>query len=110
MPHQPSSCCLGWADSEKAALTVSRWKQSGEVFSIPVPGAELYPALQFRDRKPHPMVARVLAVLPKRKSRWQIAFWFTSSNGWLDGNAPISHLDDDFVVGAAKREAQEFMS
>lgn len=88
-----------------ASVTGSRWKQQAKVFSVPWKGNELYPAFQFRDGQPHPTVAKVLRKLPKRLSPWQIAFWFTSSNGWLNGAAPAERLDDEAaVVMAAERE------
>jgi hypothetical protein len=55
-------------------------------------------------------VARVLATLPQRKRPWQIAFWFTSSNGWLDGDTPADRLDDaDAVIEAARHEAEDIV-
>lgn len=93
-----------------ASVTASRWKRAGKVFSVPRLGEELYPAFQFRDGLPHPTVARALAELPGRKSPWQVAFWFTSSNGWLDGDAPADRLDDaEAVVEAARREAEDIV-
>ena len=93
--------------AKNTSVTASRWKQAGKVFSVPRLGEDLYPAFQFRDGMPHPAVARVLAVLPKRKSPWRVAFWFTSSNSWLDGACPSERLDDEAVVEAARREAED---
>ncbi len=96
--------------AKNASMTASRWKQAERLFSVPRLGEELYPAFQFRDGQPHPMIARVLAALPKRKRPWQVAFWFTSSNGWLDGDTPANRLDGgDAVVEAARREAEELV-
>jgi hypothetical protein len=90
-----------------ASLTASRWKQQGRIFSVPSRGSELYPAFQFREGQPHPMVAKILRELPKQMSPWQIAFWFISSNSWLRGAAPADRLDDDeAVVKAAHRESE----
>lgn len=87
------------------SMTASRWKQQGRVFSVPWKGNELYPAFQFRDGQPHPHVAKVLRELPEWLSPWQVAFWFTSSNGWLRGATPAERLDDEsMVVAAAQRE------
>jgi hypothetical protein len=90
-----------------ASVTASRWKQQGRIFSVPSRGSELYPAFQFREGQPHPGVAKILRELPKQTSPWQIAFWFTSSNGWLRGAAPADRLDDEeAVVKAAHRESE----
>jgi hypothetical protein len=89
------------------SVTGSRWKQQGRAFSVPWKGNELYPAFQFRDGQPHPNVAKVLHELPARLSPWQIAFWFTSSNGWLNGAMPAERLDDETaIVAAARRESE----
>lgn len=90
-----------------ASVTGSRWKQQGRIFSVPSRGSELYPAFQFREGQPHPAVAKILRELPKQMSPWQVAFWFTSSNGWLRGAAPADRLDDEeAVVKAAHRESE----
>jgi nucleoid DNA-binding protein len=90
-----------------ASVTGSRWKQQGKIFSVPSRGSELYPAFQFREGLPHPAVAKILRELPKQMSPWQIAFWFTSSNSWLKGAAPVDRLDDEeAVVKAAHRESE----
>ncbi len=95
--------------AKNTSMTASRWKQAGKVFSVPRLGEDLYPEFQFRDGMPHPSVARVLAVLPKRKSPWQIAFWFTSSNSWLDGACPAERLDGDATLQAARHEAEDIV-
>jgi len=96
--------------ASNASVTGSRWKQQGKVFSLPWRGGELYPAFQFRDGIPHPAVRAVLSELPKRMSAWQTAFWFTSTNGWLDGRTPAECLDDKTaVVDAARREAEPLL-
>jgi hypothetical protein len=90
-----------------ASVTASRWKQQGRIFSVPSRGSELYPAFQFREGQPHPAVAKILRELPEQMTSWQIAFWFTSSNGWLRGAAPADRLDDEqAVVKAAHRESE----
>lgn len=88
--------------------TATRWKKSGDVFSVHHRGTEYYPAFQFRDGRPHPSMRKVLLALPANLSPWQRAFWFVSTNGWLNGQAPADLLDDpEAVVAAALREAHE---
>jgi hypothetical protein len=89
------------------SVTGSRWKSQGKVFSVPWKGGDLFPAFQFRDGQPHPNVGKVLRVLPEGLSPWQVAFWFTSSNGWLRGATPAERLDDEAaLVAAAERESE----
>ena len=93
--------------ARNTSMTASRWKQAGKVFSVPRSGDDLYPTFQFRDGQPHPTIQSVLAALPARKRPWQVAFWFVSSNGWLDGASPAERLDQpDAVIAAACREAE----
>jgi hypothetical protein len=88
--------------------TAARWKKAGDIFSVQHRGKEHFPAFQFREGRPHPTVKKALAALPSRLSSWQRAFWFVSTNGWLDDKAPADVLDDpQAVVAAAGREAEE---
>ncbi|WP_262031512.1 hypothetical protein [Microvirga sp. Mcv34] len=93
---------VGHGAKNKSA-TGSRWKADGKVFSVTVKGTERYPAFQFGDGRPLPVIAKVLAALPENLSPWQIAFWFVSSNRWLNGKAPVDCLGDE---GAAVRAAK----
>lgn len=94
--------------SRNPYATAARWKNAGEIFSVHHRGAEHFPAFQFREGRPHPVMRTALAALPPRMSSWQRAFWFVSTNGWLDDAAPADVLDDvDRVVAAAGRESQE---
>jgi hypothetical protein len=88
--------------------TAARWKKSGDIFSVQHRGKEYFPTFQFREGRPHPTIKKALAALPPRLSSWQRAFWFVSTNGWLDDKAPADVLDDPrSVVAAAEREGEE---
>jgi len=88
--------------------TAARWKKSAEIFSVQHRGTEYFPAFQFRDGRPHPTVKAALGALPENFTAWQQAFWFVSSNGWLDDKAPANMLDQpEAVIAAATRERQE---
>jgi len=90
--------------SANRAATAHRWKRERQVFSVPHGGEDLFPAFQFRDGRPRPVIARILAALPEL-SPWQTALWFASGTGWLGDRAPIECLDDaDAVVAAAERQ------
>ena len=87
--------------------TASRWKAERRTFSVRWEGKERYPAFQFKDGTPLPIVKRTLAALPSDFSPWETAFWFVSSNPWLDGKAPLTLLaDGDRVVEAARQQAE----
>ena len=89
-----------------SSATAARWKKAGKIFALPWRGSDLFPAFQFADGAPRPVIAQVLAALPDM-SPWQTGFWFTSSNGWLGGSVPADRLDhEDAVVLAARREAE----
>jgi hypothetical protein len=90
--------------------TAARWKKAARIFSISHRGADYFPAFQFRDGEPHPAIASVLKKLPTTMTPWQVAFWFVSANGWLDGDAPRNRLDEiDGIIEAAEREGEEVM-
>lgn len=85
----------------------SRWKREGKLFAVRRSGVDHYPAFQFADGAPRPVVKAILAALPKGMTAWQIAMWFASGNGWLDGDEPQERLSDpDAVVEAARRLAE----
>ena len=84
----------------------SRWKREGKLFAVRRSGIDHYPAFQFADGSPRPVIKAILAALPKDMTGWQIAMWFASGNGWLDGAEPQERLSDpDAVVEAARRLA-----
>ncbi len=91
------------------SLTASRWRRAGRIFAVPQGGEERYPAFQFQDGAPRPIVARVLEVLSPSLTPWEIAFWFVADNAWLEqgGSAtrPVDRLDNDDRVLAAARGA-----
>lgn len=89
------------------SVTASRWKSEKKIFSVPYGGKDLFPAFQFGETEPRPVIAEVLQALPASMSAWQVAFWFMSANGWLGGNAPADCLQDEpKLVAAAKHEAE----
>ena len=85
----------------------SRWKKEGKTFAVRVKKRDLYPAFQFQDGVPRPVVKQVLDVLPAGMTSWQTAFWFASGNGWLDGDEPQHRLDDGEQVVEAARQLAE---
>ena len=74
------------------------WKREGRVFAVQRDGEDLFPAFQFADGKPLPIIQKILAALPDYLSPWQTAFWFQSANGWLDGKTPQKCLKNESEV------------
>ena len=94
-------------NSKNTSVPASRWKSEGKTFSVRVGGRDLYPAFQFEDGSPRPVVRDVLAALPQAMTAWQKALWFASGNGWLDGDEPQQRLHDGELVVAAARHLSE---
>ncbi len=96
-------CMLGkqGANPSEPAL---RWMREGRVFAVDAGHGRLYPSFQFENGRPRPLIAEVLKRLPDDMTPWQIAFWFRSGNGWLDGRSPEEALEDrEGVLKAADR-------
>src|SRR5579859_2964904 len=78
----------------EAAAILAGWKAESAVFSVEYEDNELFPAFQFRNGAPKPIIGQVLRELSPDLSRWNIAFWWTAGNGWFDGGvAPADYLD-----------------
>ena len=80
----------------------SRWKREGKIFAVRKGVSYFYPAFQFENGQPRPVIRKILAEIADRFTPWQIAFWFESGNGWLDGEEPQNCLDriEDVVMAA----------
>jgi hypothetical protein len=99
---------LSGSRASNVSSTANRWKRMRRVFSVPSGSGEgLFPAFQFRDGQPRPVIAEILGALPRDMSPWQTAFWFVSGNGWLADRAPVNCLEDKEAVVAAARRAGE---
>ena len=81
----------------------SRWKREGRLFAVRRSGVDLYPAFQLVDGVPLPVIKEILAALPRHMTGWQVAMWFASGNGWLQGAEPQKRLADPEAVIAAAR-------
>lgn len=89
----------------------ARWRKEGRVFGVTHRGRMLYPDFQFDSRSGElrPEIRAVLAALPtERMSDWEVALWWTATNGWLSGSRPVDALDEDpdAVAVAAGRLTQ----
>ena len=82
----------------------SEWKREGRIFAIHDGEKDLFPAFQFADGKPLPIIKEILEALPDYLSPWQTAFWFESGNGWLGGKTPQECLKNESeVIDAAEQ-------
>lgn len=85
----------------------SRWKREKRVFAVHDGHSLRYPLFQFASGSPRPAIRSVLRRLPAGMTHWQIAIWFRSGNGWLDGRSPEEALEDECdVLNAADRLAE----
>ena len=81
----------------------TKWKREGRVFAVHDGEKDLFPAFQFADGKPLPVIKKILEALPDYLSPWQTAFWFESGNGWLGGKTPQECLKNESkVIDAAE--------
>jgi len=87
--------------------TATRWKSEKKIFSIRWQGQERYPGFQFKDGKPLAVIQQILGALPDGLSPWETAFWFVSTNSWLDGRAPYEMLESAQRVVKAAHEQSE---
>ena len=101
------------ADSSRArdpGGLVDTWRSRRKVFSVSLPqstarDADVYPAFQFHEGKPRPIIATILAIFGKALSGWELAHWFTSGNSMLPGSArPVDVLES--APGAVEAAAR----
>ena len=63
------------------------------IFSVSDGEKKLYPSFQFQDDEPREIINDLLSKMPSGMSSWNVAFWFYSGNGYLDGKAPQESLE-----------------
>lgn len=99
---------ISGSSSSNKSIPATRWRTEGRIFSVPFRGRDLFPAFQFKDGQPRPVVAKLLALMPSSMTDWEKAFWFVSNNGWIEGAArPVDRLDDEDAVLAAAAVLRE---
>jgi len=83
-------------------MLADRWKASRKIFAIDWQGQKRFPAFQFDHGKPKPLIGKMLKIFQGSLGPWETAFWFVSSNKWLDGKAPVDVIaDNEGVIRAA---------
>jgi len=99
--HQTLSCAAARLRlqasglSPDAALAAVRTQR--QLFYVQFIDVVHFPAFQWRHVMLREVIGDVLAVFEGRKSKWQIARWFTTTNDALSLR-PIDLLDDDPVA------------
>lgn len=91
--------------ANRSALA-SRWHTEGRIVTVPWRGRTLYPAFQFRDGRPLPLIGPVASALRNRGlDGWPLALWFATPSGWLHDRRPVDLLDTDpeEVLAAAEQ-------
>jgi len=81
--------------AKNRSAIASRWAVEKKIFSIRYENKTLYPKFQFRDGSPIPAITRVLELFPDHFTGWDVAFFFTSPNSYLDGRKPVDLLKSD---------------
>ena len=85
----------------------AKWKREGRIFAVQHDGKYLFPAFQFADGEPLPIIRKILEALPEDMCPWETAFWFESGNGWLGGEVPQECLKNESeVIDAAEQLAK----
>jgi hypothetical protein len=102
---------LAGSEARNTSALAGRWRREGRLLAVEHHGTAYYPAFQFdSDGKPRPIVQEVLEHLSvPDTTAWQQALWFTTANGWLDGQRPVDVLDEhpDAVAAAAREVLRE---
>lgn len=99
---------LGSTAQNKAAMA-NRYKHEGKIFAVSHRGADHYPAFQFQDGDALPVVGEIISRFEGvSSSSWQMALWFASPSGWLDGRRPMDVVEDEpeAVLEAARRAVE----
>ena len=88
--------------------TLLKWEAEKQLFAVWVDQAKYFPAFQFQNQNPMPIVGKILNILPNDMTGWHIAYWFSSENGWLKWDFPQHCLNqEERILNAAKQESLE---
>lgn len=85
------------------ANVVRSWWRHNRVFAFRHVGHYYFPAFQFANGAPKPLVRRLLKLV-QPDDGWHAMFWFVGVNSWLGGRAPVELLNShpDEVAQAAE--------
>ena len=97
----------GEADRPVPSSSIRRWRRRRMIFGVRYKRRDYFPAFQFRDGNPKPIVGRLLNILHlvRREDNWFLFYWFVGANAWLEPYATPSSLMDaneEAVIEAAE--------
>jgi hypothetical protein len=78
--------------AKNRSAMASRWASEKKIFGVRFQNQTLYPAFQFKDGEPIPVIAEILKEMPPSFTGWDLAFFLTSPNSYLDGKLPVELL------------------
>ena len=78
--------------AKNRSAIASRWTSEKKIFGVRFQNQTLYPEFQFKDGEPIPAIADILKEMPRSFTGWDLAFFFTSPNSYLDGKLPVDLL------------------
>jgi hypothetical protein len=78
--------------AKNRSAIASRWTSEKKIFGVRFRNQTLYPAFQFKDGEPIPAIADILKEMPPSFTGWDLAFFLTSPNSYLDGKLPVELL------------------
>lgn len=64
------------------------------MFAFRHAGHFYFPAFQFINGAPKPLVRRLLTLV-RPTSGWHAMFWFVGANAWLEDASPVDVFDDE---------------
>jgi hypothetical protein len=102
---------LSQSQAKNKAAYAHRLKAENKVFAVEFQGEQRYAAFQFdmETGKPKPIIKDILELVKDEWSGWQLALWFISANGYLDGKTPLEVMDTEpgTVLDALCKETGE---
>ena len=100
---------LASSDSNDTHDYASVWENQNKIFSVSNDGVDVFPSFQFQDGKPLEIIEYLLAQMPDDMGNWQIAYWFSFGNSYIeDERAPKDSFDlKDDLAAAVKALSEE---
>jgi hypothetical protein len=89
--------------SSDVSFDLYRWAADRRIFAINHHGIDYFPAFGLHEAaragilalEPKPILAVLIDALGGECSGWQLAGWFISVNGYLDGKRPVDLMDGE---------------